>query len=163
MCREQGNDCPHPCCPILAGDVFDLFFPEFCQVLIRGFEIRTPLDFPAHHTPGSLDDHVIAAEVPALAGAGGINGAGISRTLPVVTQERAGIRDHICWQGKREDVRIFGGDMNREEFVCEPVATVEIPFRDLSLDLNERPKALAAFSTVIAYECCHARTRTRAL
>jgi len=163
MCREQGNDCPHPCYPILAGDGFNLFFPEFCQVLVRGFEICPTFDFPAYLPLVSLDDHVIAAEVPALPGARGIDGAGKSRTLPVVTQERAGIRDHICWQGKREDVRIFGGDMDREEFVCEPVAAVEIPVRDLSLDLNERPKALAAFSAVIAHECCHGRTRTWAL
>lgn len=103
---------------------------------------------------------MVAAKVPALSGARGIDGTGKSRTLPVVTQERAGIRDHICGQGESADVRIFGGDMDREEFVCNPIPAVEIPVRDLSLDLNECPKALAAFPTVIALKRRHARTRT---
>jgi len=70
---------------------------------------------------------MIASEVPAGAGARGVYGAGKSCLIPVFSQERAGLRICSRWQGIGEEILIFGCNMDRKQFVGDPVPAVIIP------------------------------------
>ncbi|GAB6284456.1 MAG: hypothetical protein STSR0009_06560 [Methanoregula sp.] len=70
---------------------------------------------------------MIAADVPALPEARRVDGADVSRTFRVFAQQRAGTRYLVGGKGVRERIRIFCGDMDREELVCEMVPYVKIP------------------------------------
>jgi hypothetical protein len=118
-------------------------------------------DHPSPRLTGCMmmDQHAITLEILADGGAGGIDSTRKALTFGILPAEETSLAVRIFPARLLKVVgyliRKVGLNMNKKQFIGNPVPAIVIPRRELSFNFYELPKALAAFPAPVAVELGH--------
>jgi len=125
-----------------------------------GLELIDP-DHPSPRLTGCMmmNQHAIALEIPADGGAGGINSTGQTLAFGILPAEETSLAVRIFPVRLLKVfgylIRKVGLNVNKKQFIGYPVPAIVIRVGKLPFDIDELPKALAAFPAPVAVELGH--------
>jgi len=106
-------------------------------------------------TIGIIDNHPVAAELPADPRTGGVDCTGNTLPVAVSPHERAAFYQNALLIEGGLAVSIFAFNMGEKKFIFYPVPAVIIAAGELAFNFYERPETRAAFPAPGTIECHH--------